>query len=195
MISRKTNDAPIETLELPDGSTAHLPTAEEGKTVTYTLTYTFSGDPVTNGVIHDHVPQGLAYVAGSATSDDQFTFVGYDAGTRTLTWTAASVTKSGSLTYQALVQTGASELPQPLHNVATIKSDQTKLDDAASDVYVPVIPAGETNVPTAPPTDTVADGGQGDAGNSLTLILVVLGALVMGIAFITPVPARRRNRR
>jgi uncharacterized repeat protein (TIGR01451 family) len=195
LIIDKTNDAPIETLELADGTTADLPTADEGDTVTFTLTYTFSGDPVTNGVIHDHVPQGLAYVDGSATSDDQFTFVGYDKVTRTMTWTAASVTKSGSLTYQAKVEIGASERMQPLHNIATIKSDQTELDDAVSDVYVPVIPAGETDVPSGPPTDIVAQGGPGDAGNSLTLVLVALGALVMGIALITPAPGRRRNRR
>ena len=40
LIIDKTNDAPLGILELPDGSTADLPTADEGETVTYTLAYT-----------------------------------------------------------------------------------------------------------------------------------------------------------
>ena len=63
----KSNDAPIETLEMPDGSTVDLPTADEGETVVFTLAYTLSGDPVTAGIITDVVPEGLAYVVGSAT--------------------------------------------------------------------------------------------------------------------------------
>ena len=52
LVIDKSNNAPIETLELPDGTTADLPTANEGETVTFTLHYTFSGDPVTNGIDH-----------------------------------------------------------------------------------------------------------------------------------------------
>ena len=193
----KTNDAPLETLELPDGGTAKLPTASEGDTVHYTLTYTFSGDPVSHGVITDVLPEGLQYVDGSATSNDEFTFAGYDAGTRTLSWTAATVTESGSLTYSALVLTGASELSQPLANVATIHSDQTEPDDAVSDVFVPVIPAGETDKPTAPPTDVLGTTTPTQPGNNLLFVLIGLGALIVGIGFVTPVPApsRRRDRR
>ncbi len=56
LVIAKSNNAPIETIELPDGSTADLPTAPEGSTVTFTLNYTFSGDPVTNGIITDVLP-------------------------------------------------------------------------------------------------------------------------------------------
>ena len=193
----KTNDAPLESLDLPDGSTASLPTASEGATVHYTLAYTFSGDPVSNGVISDVLPQGLQYVDGSATSNDEFTFAGYDAGTRTLSWTATSVTESGSLTYSALVLTGASELSQPLTNVATIHSDQTGPDHDVSDVYVPTIPAGETDTPSAPPTDVLGTTTPNQPGNSLLFVLLGLGALIVGVGFVTPVPApsRRRDRR
>ena len=140
------------------------------------------------------MPEGLEYVDGSATGNAEFTFGGYDSTTRTLTWTAASVTENGSVTYKALVHKGASELAQPLHNVATIDSDETQPDDASSDVFVPVVPLAET----APPTDVIAShDGTSAPGFSLMLILAVLGGLILVIGFVTPVPevVRRRNRR
>ena len=100
---------------MPDGSTADLPTADEGETVVFTLAYTLSGDPVTAGIITDVVPEGLAYVVGSATSNEEFSFVGYDPITRTLTWTAEEVTESGSLSYSAVVEEGANELDPAAH--------------------------------------------------------------------------------
>jgi uncharacterized repeat protein (TIGR01451 family)/fimbrial isopeptide formation D2 family protein len=198
LVIDKTNDAPLETLELPDGSTADLPTADEGSTVTYTLSYTFSGDPVSNGVIIDVLPLGVTYVDGSATSDAQFTFQGYDDTLRTLTWTAASVSASGSVTYQATIDEGAAELPQPLINVATIVSDQTGPDEDDSDVFVPTVPAALTNPPTLPPTDTLpAPPSQSNPGFTMMLVLFTLAGIVLAIGFVTPVPAsvRERNRR
>ena len=196
LVISKSNDAPIESLELPDGTTADLPTAKEGSTVTFTLHYTFSGAPVTNGVITDVLPVGLTYVAGSATNSSEFIFVAYNGTTRTLTWTAATVTASGTVTYKAKVDIGAAELEQPLTNVATIDSDQTEPSSDTSDVFVPVIPEAETHVPTAPPTDTL-EPTEGQSGSSLPLVLAVLGVILLAVAFVTPVPAtvRRRNRR
>ena len=84
--------------------------------------------------------------------------------------------------------------PSRSHNVATIDSDETQPDDAASDVFVPVVPLAET----APPTDVIAsDDGPSAPGFSLMLILAVLGGLILVIGFVTPVPevVRRRNRR
>jgi hypothetical protein len=138
----------------------------------------------------------------SATSDDQFTFQGYDSATRTLTWTADSVSKSGTLSYEATIDVGASELDQPLVNVATIDSEQTEPDTDDSDVFVPTIPLPATGTPrtTLPPTDTVGDATPPPASNpgfSLMLILLALGAIVLAIGFVTPVPAsvRERSRR
>ncbi len=184
----KTNDAPI---------IGDLPTASEGSTVTYTLAYTFTGDPVDNGVIHDVLPAGVSYVTGSATGSDEFTFVTYDAPTRTLSWSAEEVTKSGSVSYMVTVDTDAAKLSQPLTNTATIQSDQTGPDADTSDVFVPAAPGGETHVPTPPPTDTLAPTGPSDPGSSLTLVLAALGALILILGIVTPVPAvvRRRNRR
>ncbi|HEY8059893.1 MAG TPA: hypothetical protein VID94_14120, partial [Acidimicrobiales bacterium] len=190
LIIDKSNDAPID-------ATLHLPEAPVGSTVTYTLDYTFSGDPVTNGVIHDVLPAGVEYAVGTASSNDEFTFIDYDSATRTLTWTAPSVTKSGELTYQVTVLEEAEGFG-PLTNVATISSDQTQEDDATSDIFVPTIPEAETSKPTPPQTDVFdGTGPMSGPGNSLLLMLGILGGLVVGLAFITPVPevVRRRNRR
>ncbi len=121
----------------------------------------------------------------------------YDVATRTLTWTAATVTVDGSVSYKTTVDVKASEIQQPLHNFATITSDQTQLDDARSDVYVPVIPLAESDRPSAPPTDVLEPTEMSPSGSSLPLILAILGILVLVVAFVTPVPAtaRRRNRR
>jgi uncharacterized repeat protein (TIGR01451 family) len=193
----KTNDAPIVTLDLPGGGTADLPTADEGATVTFTLTYTLGEVNVTNGKITDVLPAGLTYVAGSATSNAEFTFDSYNPANRTLTWNAESVTAGGTLTYQAKVAVGANLLAQPLENLATIKSDQTAADHDTSDVFVPAPPLGETFKPTPPPTDALGPTEPSNPGTSLMLLLAVLGVLIVGIGFVTPVPAavRRRNRR
>ena len=194
----KTNDAPIEALELPDHTTANLPTADEGDTVTYTLTYHVGASRVDGGVITDVLPEGVQYVVDSATDNDEFSFIGYDSGTRTLTWKAESVTEDGSVTYQALVLTGASELAQPLTNIATISSEETEPDSSTSDIYVPVIPQAETAVPTPPQTDVLDKSTTPSApGSSLPLMLAILGGLMLGLSFVTPVPEaiRRRNRR
>ncbi len=176
------------------------PLAKEGDTLVYTLTYDLTNGPVHHGVITDTLPEGLAYVAGSATNNDEFTFDSFDATTRTLTWKAATVTKDGAVTYQAQVLTGAAELSQPLVNVAAIDSDETDkdTDDAAVGVVPP--PLEETATPkiTLPPTSTIDGNGQStSAGSSLMLILLALGGFVLVLGFVTPVPerVRRRNRR
>jgi uncharacterized repeat protein (TIGR01451 family)/fimbrial isopeptide formation D2 family protein len=201
LIIDKTNDAPLEPLELPDGTIVDLPTADEGDTVTYTLAYDVQSTAVTNGVITDVLPVGVSYVDGSATGDAQFTFQGYDDATRTLTWTAANVSEDGSVTYQATVDEGAAELDQPLVNVATIDSAETEPDADDSEVFVPTIVAGATATPriTLPPTDTISTDtpAQGNPGFALMLILLALAAVVLVTGFVTPVPVsvRERSRR
>ena len=132
---------------------------------------------------------------GSATDDAQFTFQSYDDTTRTLTWTAATVSEDGSVSYQATVDEGASELPQPLINVATIDSDEAEPDEDDSDVYVPTVPLAATATPRiALPADRRAPGcaeheqpGLADAHPARA------GAVVLVIGFITPVPASVGN--
>jgi len=188
----KSNNAPIETIDLGDGTTVDLPTAEEGATVTYTLHYTVK-ESVTNAIITDVLPEGITYVDGTASNDAQFTFVSYDDETRTLTWTAPKVDEDGTLTYDAKVDVGAADLDQPLINVATIRSDQTPPVDDDSPVFVPPVPQELT----PPPTDTLAPSTTAsNPGFALMLILLAVAGMALAIGFITPVPehVRRRDR-
>jgi len=181
----KTNDAPVQTIPTTGGP-VDLPTAKVGDTVTYTLTYNTNGVAQHHGVITDVLPAGITYVDGSATSSDEFAFVGYTAATRTLRWEAAVVTKAGALDYDVTIDTDAAELPQPLVNVATITTDEQPSDDSSSGVFVGTIPQD------LPPTDTLAPSATG--GNPGLALLILLVALAIG--FVCPVPARvrRRNR-
>ena len=181
----KTNNAPL---------VGGLPTASAGATVTFTLGYTHTGDSVANGVIKDVLPQGLTYVSGSATNSAEFTFDGYDAGTRTLTWLAATVDASGSVSYQAKVDDGAAALSQPLTNVATIDSDDTSPDSDNSHVFVAPPPQGETSVPTGPQTDVAGTTGTTQPGGSLLLAMLALVAIALAVVFVAPTPASVRKR-
>jgi uncharacterized repeat protein (TIGR01451 family) len=171
-----------------------VPAAKIGDTLTYTLEYAGIG-PITNGVITDVLPVGLDYVAGSATSDANFTFDSYDPATRTLTWrTALDVTlesPTGAVTYQVLVLEAAAEEVQPLINVATIDSDETDPDDDTASVAVLAPPLGLT----PPPTSTLSpETGTSNPGFALMLVLLGVAGLALGIGFITPVPERARRR-
>ena len=118
---------------MPAGAASSTSDADEGSTVTYTLTYTVGSRDVTDGVIIDELPDGVTYVVGSASSDTQFTFKDFDiTNAGALTWTADSVTEGGTLTYKVKIDTGASKLAQPLSNVATIDSEETEPDSDTS---------------------------------------------------------------
>jgi uncharacterized repeat protein (TIGR01451 family) len=187
----KSNDAPIVSIDLGDGTTADLPTANEGATVTFTLDYTLGGNPVSDAYITDVLPAGQTYVTDSASSSDEFSFTSYDSTTRTLRWDAATATKSGTVSYQVTIDTGAGDLAQPLVNVATIQSAQTDPATAQSDVFVPIPPLAVT----PPPTDTLGPTqAPGNPGFTLMLTLLLLAGLALGIGFITPVPERVRRR-
>ena len=77
-------------------------------------------------VLTDVVPAGLAYVEGSATgsADGELVFAGYDATTRTLSWTAATLTTSGSVSYRVTVLADAACEPA-IRNTARISSPET----------------------------------------------------------------------
>jgi hypothetical protein len=189
LVIDKTNNAPIVNV----GGTG-LPTAAEGATVTFTLSYVSSNGSVDDGTIKDVIPAGLTYVTGSATNSGEFIFAGYDSATRTLSWNALHVTTSGFVTYQAKVDVGAAELAQPLRNVATIDSAGTAPDSDTSDVFVAPPPLAETSVPTAPRTDVLDASGTASPGISLGIVLLIIGALAFAVLFVTPMPATTRNR-
>ena len=116
----KDNDAPVTTIDLGDGTTVDLPTANEGDTVTYTLTYNTNGIPQTNGVVTDVLPEGVTYVDGSASSNDEFTFVEYDAATRTLALGSARRDARRNADLRRASTRMRPTWQQPLINVATI---------------------------------------------------------------------------
>jgi uncharacterized repeat protein (TIGR01451 family) len=170
-----------------------VPLAKIGDTLTFTLEYVGVG-PITNGVITDVLPEGLEYVDGSATGDANFTFVDYDAATRTLTWeTAADVTldsPTGAVTYQTVVLEEAPAISQPLVNVATIDSDETQPDndDKAVAALAPPLEL------TPPPTSTLTpETGTSNPGFALMLVLLGIAGLAIGVGFVTPVPERVRR--
>jgi fimbrial isopeptide formation D2 family protein len=172
--------------------------AKVGDTLTYTLAYDLTNGPVHNAVITDTLPNGLAYVVGSATNslNGQFTFVSYDAATRKLTWTAAVASSDSSVSYKVTVLDGSFNLPQPLVNTATIDSDETNLDDDTANVLVQVVLAATaTPVATLPPTDTIDSGDQAPSnpGFGLMLALLVLAGFGLVLGYLTPTPARARR--
>jgi uncharacterized repeat protein (TIGR01451 family) len=170
--------------------------AKVGDTLTYTLAYDLTNGPVTNGIITDTLPNGLAYVANSATGNAQFTFVSYDSATRVLTWNALTVSTDGSVTYKVTVLDGSFNLPQPLVNTATIDSDQTVKDDDTANVLVQIVLAATaTPVVTLPPTDSLDSGDQAPSnpGFGLMLALLVLAGFGLVLGYLTPTPARARR--
>ncbi len=180
----KANNAPVP----PSG-------AKEGDTVTYTLLYAVSDGPVDNGVITDKLPAGVTYVAGSASSDAQFTFVDFNVTTPgALTWKATSVATAGTLTYKVTINAGAAGIAQPLTNTACIDSDDTESVCADSDVFVAPPVLAETSVPTAPRTDVLDASGSSSPGMNLGFVLLIIGALAFAVLFVTPMPASTRNR-
>ena len=180
----------------------NVPAAKIGDTLHYTLAYHGEGK-LTNAVITDVLPKGLEYVVGSALGDSHFTFDSYNAGTRTLTWKAATLldpeadetnSVDGAVTYDVKVLSSAPGFAQPLTNVATIDSDQTEPDSDTASVAV-LAPPLEL---TPPPTNTLApETGTSNPGFALMLILLGVAGLALGIGFIPPVPerVRRRDRR
>jgi len=172
-----------------------LKQAKIGDTLTYSLHYSGAG-PLTHAVITDPVPDGLAYVAGSATGDANFDAGVYDAATRTITWSQSNPTvelpdpADGTLTFKVKVLAAAADIGI-VDNVATIISDQTPLDEGEVAVGVLPPPLGLT----PPPTDTITpQTATSNPGFALMLILLGVAGLTLGIGFMTPAPARVRRR-
>lgn len=169
-----------------------------GDTLTYTLAYDLSDGPVTAGLITDVLPDGLTYVPGTATNNDEFKFQGYTPGTRTLTWTALNVTKDGSVSYKVTVDSDSFKLEQPLENTATIDSDQTPPSSDTQDVLVQVVAAvTESPAITLPPTDTISSSDQAPSnpGFGLMLTLLVLAGIGLVAGYLAPTPGRLRRER
>jgi hypothetical protein len=191
-----TDDAKVRVPQLVIDKSVSDAELLEGDITTFTLAWTLTDGPVTDGVITDVLPEGLVYLDESATDSDEFEFVDYDEATRTLTWEAATVTKDGSVTYQVAAEDGSADLTQPLENVATIDSDETTPDSDTEKVVVGKVEE-ETGTPqvTPPATSTVDQAPATGAGNGLMLLLVAIGGLTLLAGLLVPTPARARNRR
>jgi uncharacterized repeat protein (TIGR01451 family) len=170
--------------------------SNSGDVLTFTLAYTIVNPPVTGGIITDVLPAGLDYVAASATGNGWFSFASFDAGTRTLTWTAPIVAANGSVTYQVTVTAAAASMPQPLVNVATVDSLQTLPDDDTDRVFVQQVLA-ETGRPviTLPPTDSIqsGDGSSSNPGFGLLLALLAIAGIGLVAGLLVPRPGRLRR--
>jgi uncharacterized repeat protein (TIGR01451 family) len=175
-----------------------VPAAKIGDTLHYTLEYAGAG-PIANATITDVLPQGLAYVVGSAAGDANFTFDSYDSGTRTLTWVNTDGLPNpvdGTVTYDVKVLDTAPDFAQPLVNLASIVghtptgAELTDSDTAAVAVLAP------PEALTPPPTSTITPPSQtSNPGFALMLILLGVAAMTLTIGFITPAPARATRRR
>ena len=173
----------------------NVPSAKFGDTLTFTLTYTLGSGPVTNAVITDVLPQG--YGAPTAISNDGTGAPGtWNATTRSITWKWATLSASGAVSYKVVVLTGADALAQPLTNVASIVSDQTAPASASREVAVAgqVLAATSTPRVTPPPTDTSSVPQGSGTGNNLMLVLLALAGFGLFLGFVTPKPARARQR-
>ena len=163
----------------------------EPEVITWTLTYTLGNGPVTNAVISDPLPVGLVYVDGSASDGGV-----YDEATNTLTWTFATLTESGSVTYQTEVDPETISRVAPTVNVAVIASDETPEDEGEDQVSV-VAENVEGGTPTPKPSlpDTAA--GFGVNGEPITVPVELLVAFFigsLGAMALANVKARGRRR-
>lgn len=116
--------ANVETVTIVDGTATPA-------TITWTLSYTLTNGPVTGAVITDTLPTGLDYVAGSATPAAGFTL---SADGRTLTWNFATLSTSGSVSFQTSINVAT--ILSPTVNLATIDSNETTPDTGQDQVTV-----------------------------------------------------------
>jgi len=172
-----------------------VPSAKIGDVLTFTLAYTLTNGPVTGAVLTDVLPEG--YGAPSAITGGGT----YDPLIRTITWPLGTgddprrLSESGSVSYQVVVLEGANELAQPLHNVATIVSDDTAPSSDAQDIAVQGGTEAATATPkphvTPPPTDILPGTPAGPAGDSWRLALFGIAALLAVTLLLTPAATKR----
>lgn len=151
--------------------------------VTWTLTYTLTDGPVTNAVISDVIPTGFVFLDAA----DGGVFA---AGA--VSWTFATLTESGSVSFRTTVDLETISRIAPTVNVATIESDQTGPDDGSDAVDVAVEPPPLGGTPTPAPSQPVPSGPQPSMPNTsiassagtdsgpMTLPLLLLAVVFIG---------------
>ncbi len=130
-----------------------------GQTVTYSIDVTVVNGPVTNAVVSDPLPAGQTYVASSATSVPAATSTVYDATTRTLTWTWASLASGADLGYQVTIDVAAPTGTQT--NTATVCVSELKdCKEDSTTVKVPDLTIVKSVVNNTTNRGTLALGGK-----------------------------------
>jgi len=158
--------------------------------VTWTLTYTLTDGPVTNVVITDEIPEGFVFL--DAANGGNF-------ADGSVTWTFASLSESGSVSFRTTVDPETISRTGPTVNVATISSDETPQDEGTDSVTVAVNPPPEGGNPTPTPQPLVPNTslGIGLGGESVTVPLELLAAVFigsLGALALANVKARGRRR-
>ena len=183
----------VPTLVIEKAADRHVIDVTAGKdtTVTWTLNYTLANGPVANAVITDPIPAGLSYVDGSASNGGV-----YDPNSRTLTWTFATLSASGSVTFQTTVDSNIGG-GVSFTNIATIQSNETPADTGEDTIRTTEAPPPQAATPTPRPSvpNTAMVPGQNGQPIQIPiefLVIFFLGSL--GALTLANVKAVRRRR-
>ena len=158
--------------------------------MTWTLTYTLTDGPVSNAVISDPIPAGLSYVDGSAAPD-----AAYDEASHTLTWTFATLTESGSVSFETTIDASIGG-GVTLENLASIDSDETAPDsgqDSIRTVEQEEQAATGTPQPSVPNTAFAGSRNGQPLNVPIELILLVFLTSLGGLTLANVKAVRRRR--
>ena len=155
--------------------------------VTWTLTYTLTDGPVTNAVITDEIPAGFVFLDAA----DGGTFAD-----GTVTWTFATLSTSGSVSFRTTVDPETISRAAPTLNTATISSDQTPEDPGEDSVTVAVEPPPKGGNPTPEPSLPNTSLGIGLDGQPVTVPVELLAVVFIGsLGALTLANVKARGRR
>jgi hypothetical protein len=155
--------------------------------VTWTLTYTLTNGPVTNGVITDAIPAGFTFL--DAANGGTF-------ATGTVTWNLGTLTASGSVSFRTTVDPTTISRVAPTVNIAVIDSDETAPDQGQDSVTVSVVPPPLAGNPTPKPSLPNTAAGIGMDGQPVTVPVELLVAFFLGsLGVLTLANVRARSRR
>ena len=139
--------------------------------VTWTLTYTLANGPVTNAVITDEIPTGFVFLDASD---------GGQLVDGVVTWTFATLTESGSVTFRTTVDPETISRVAPTVNVAVIDSDETEPDEGTDSVTVTVEAPPLGGNPTPKPVLPNTAAAIGINGTPVTVPVELLVAFFIG---------------
>ena len=86
-------------------------------------------------------------------------------------------------------------MPQPRVNTASIDSEETEKVSDTSEIHVFAPVAGETFIPTGPPTDAIDTGDSSASGSSMLLVVLMMVGLVGAVMAFAPAPGSFRKRK